>query len=74
MTKVKKKAMIDKNYCVACGTCVKICPLQLIHIEQGVFAEINTEKCVGCGKCAKACPASVIDIKVMEAISNNEEK
>lgn len=64
--KIRKKAIIDTNYCVACGTCVKECPLNLITIEQGVFAKVDLDKCVGCGKCAKACPASVIEIKSME--------
>ncbi len=62
----KRKAIIDTDYCVACGTCVKVCPLQIIHIEQGVFAEIDFNKCVGCGKCAKACPATVIEIETLE--------
>lgn len=69
MKKTKKKAIIDKNYCVACGTCLKVCPLKLIHIEQGVFAEINYDKCVGCGRCARACPASVINIEEVSIIS-----
>ncbi|WP_438619360.1 4Fe-4S binding protein [Paraclostridium sp.] len=63
---MKKKAIIDKEYCVACGSCVKVCPLEIIHIEQGVFAKINEEKCVGCGRCANSCPASVIEIKKIE--------
>lgn len=62
----KKKAIINKDFCVACGTCVKVCPLQLISIEQGVFAKINFDKCVGCGKCKKACPASIIEIQSLE--------
>lgn len=66
MKKIKKKAIIDKEYCVACGSCVKVCPLQIIHIEQGVFAEVDYDKCVGCGKCAKTCPASVINIEKRE--------
>ena len=66
MIKIKKKAIIDEEYCVACGTCVKVYPLQIIHIEQGVFAKINFDKCVVCGKCAKACPASVINIEERE--------
>lgn len=66
MTKTKRKAIVDKNCCVACGACAKVCPIQIINIEQGVFANINFEKCVGCGKCAKTCPASVIEIKLME--------
>lgn len=63
MKKFKKKAIIDKEYCVACGTCVKVCPLQIIHIEQGVFAEVDYDECVGWGKCAKTCPTSVINIE-----------
>ena len=66
MKKIKRKAIVDREYCVACGTCVKVCPLQIIHIEQGVFAKINSDKCVGCGKCANACPASVINLKNLE--------
>ncbi len=68
MKKVKKKAVVDKDYCVACGACAKVCPLKIITIEQGVFANIDTSKCVGCGKCAKVCPASVISLKPEEMI------
>ena len=66
MKKIKRKAIVDIKYCVACGTCVKVCPLQIIQIEQGVFAKINSDKCVGCGKCFNACPASVINLENME--------
>ena len=66
MKKFKKKAIVDKSACVACGTCLKACPLQIIHIEHGIFAEINYEKCVGCGKCALVCPASIINIEKKE--------
>lgn len=65
----KKKAIIDKDYCVACGTCVKECPLKIISIEKGVFAKIDFDRCVGCGKCSRVCPAYVIDIKEIE-VSN----
>ncbi|PHV71875.1 4Fe-4S ferredoxin [Sporanaerobium hydrogeniformans] len=66
MAKIKRKALVDTEFCVACGSCVKVCPLQIITIEQGVFAKLEKDKCVGCGKCAKACPASVITIETME--------
>lgn len=58
----KRKAVIKKG-CVACGYCVKQCPLQIISIPLGIIAVINQEKCVGCGKCEKVCPAGVIVIK-----------
>lgn len=60
---IRKKAYVDKKQCVACGVCVKNCPLGAIKIEKGIFASVNLDKCVGCGKCSKACPASVIEIR-----------
>lgn len=60
--RVRRKAKVDKNACVACGCCVKACPLGAISVFKGVYAKVDTDKCIGCGKCKKACPASVIEI------------
>ena len=59
----KRRAVVDTNACVACGCCVKVCPLSAIKIWHGIRAEVNEERCVGCGKCARECPASVIEIQ-----------
>lgn len=59
----KRKAFVDAGACVACGCCVKVCPLRAISVFRGIRAEIDQEKCVGCGKCAKECPASVIQVQ-----------
>ena len=63
----KRLAAVDTARCVACGCCVKVCPLQAIEIVRGVMAQVRQEKCVGCGKCARQCPASVIEIREVEA-------
>jgi Fe-S-cluster-containing hydrogenase component 2 len=65
---IKKKAEVDKNSCVACGTCANVCPIGAIKIVAGVFAEVAQIKCVGCSKCAKECPASVIEIVTKEEV------
>ena len=62
MKKFKKKAIIDENYCVACGSCAKVCPLQIIHIDQGVIAKINYNKCIGCGLCTTQCEFDAIKL------------
>ncbi len=61
MSKSKKLAFVSKE-CVACGSCVKVCPTGAITIYQGMYAAVNPNRCVGCGKCARACPASVISV------------
>lgn len=58
---MKRIAEISSE-CVACGFCMKICPMQAITVPQGIRAKIDESKCIGCGKCAKACPAEVIQI------------
>ncbi len=65
MNKSKKLARVS-NLCVACGTCIRACPLGAILITNGIKANVNEEKCVGCGKCSKICPASVIEIVARE--------
>ena len=62
----KRKALVDENFCVACGCCVKVCPMAAIQVPKGIAAKVDFNKCVGCGKCAKECPASVIVIQEVE--------
>lgn len=59
----RRKAVVDQPACVACGCCVKVCPMQAIEIVRGMMAQVIQDKCVGCGKCAKECPASVITVQ-----------
>ncbi len=64
--KKKRRAFVQETLCVACGCCVKVCPMAAIEIYKGIRAEINAQKCVGCGRCAKECPASVIEIREVQ--------
>ena len=76
-------AVVDRDKCVACGKCVKICPKHLIEIvpydneyfvacsspEKGkdVKAACSTG-CIGCMLCARNCPTDAI------AVENNIAK
>ncbi len=66
-TRAKRNAFIDTSSCVACGCCVKVCPLGAISVFRGVAAQVDGGRCVGCGKCARECPASVIEIREVRA-------
>ena len=68
MVKKRRRTVVDPSACVACGCCVKVCPLQAITIVKGIRAQVMPEKCVGCGKCAVECPASVITVQEAEEV------
>jgi len=68
----KRKAIIDTNLCVACGSCLKVCPKDAIGIFYGQYAIIKDDLCIGCGKCTKDCPASVISIEEVHYEENKE--
>lgn len=54
---------MDAGSCVACGCCVKVCPMKAIEVVRGIAATVDESRCVGCGRCARECPASVITIR-----------
>ncbi len=62
-TRIPRKAQVMESLCVACGCCVKVCPMKAVSIYKGIKAVVDQKLCVGCGKCAKECPASVIEIR-----------
>ncbi|MBN2697099.1 MAG: 4Fe-4S binding protein [Bacilli bacterium] len=54
------KAMVDKELCIGCGQCVEVCPVEAIHMENGI-AVINDD-CIACGACVNECPVSAITL------------
>ena len=71
-----QKAVIDKNKCVECGRCSKVCPysaiisrkrpcenackVKAISMSEDKTAKINNAKCVECGACVYQCPFGAI--------------
>lgn len=60
---MKRKAKINQNDCVACGSCVKVCRKQAITIYKGRYANVDEDLCVGCGLCVNQCPASFVKVE-----------
>jgi heterodisulfide reductase subunit A-like polyferredoxin len=59
-------ARVNPENCVACATCVKVCPYGAPAINDLHKAEIQGAKCMGCGSCAAACPARTITLQHQE--------
>jgi heterodisulfide reductase subunit A-like polyferredoxin len=53
-------AFVNSADCVACATCVKVCPYGAPVINALKKSEIRPAKCMGCGSCVSACPARTI--------------
>ena len=54
----KKLARVGRE-CVACGTCMGVCPRGAIRVVSGVAARVDGAACVGCGKCEQHCPQHI---------------
>lgn len=57
---------IDTRRCVACLTCLRICPWSAVGIdEKGHYPVISDTDCHDCGICAAACPQRTITNRVL---------
>lgn len=74
LQKNKRYAVVDEALCVACGSCIKVCPKGAVTVPKGIVAKVDMENCVGCGLCVKACPASVIHIEILKRGEENENE
>lgn len=58
------KVKVDPQKCVACLTCIRVCPhgaIQLVRVDSNKeVAEISDLACDACGICAAICPAKAI--------------
>ncbi|PKM48954.1 MAG: ferredoxin [Firmicutes bacterium HGW-Firmicutes-7] len=71
-----QKAHIDKDKCVECGQCAKVCPfsaitnnkrpcenackVKAISMSESKAAAIDNSKCIACGACVYQCPFGAI--------------
>lgn len=53
-------AKVNKDECIACGSCVDVCPVEAITLDD--VAVIDEEKCTECGSCVEECPTDAITL------------
>jgi NAD-dependent dihydropyrimidine dehydrogenase PreA subunit len=58
MQRLPKIIEVDKDKCVNCHACIKVCPVHFCNNASGAFVECNPDMCIGCGQCLKACTHS----------------
>jgi coenzyme F420-reducing hydrogenase delta subunit/Pyruvate/2-oxoacid:ferredoxin oxidoreductase delta subunit len=56
-------ATVDEEKCIACLTCVRVCPYEVPLLARGT-AEVVVDQCQACGLCATECPAKAIAMQL----------
>jgi len=55
-------AVIDKEKCTGCETCVNECPASAISIDEEK-ANVDKDMCVDCQTCVDVCPSEAIMVE-----------
>ncbi len=59
------RATYDRKKCVACGDCVKICPMKALALEkEGKPPVWNKAKCIACHCCSEICPKGAAHVGI----------
>jgi len=54
-------AVVDKEKCTGCESCLDSCPLDAISMD-GEVAVIDEDTCGDCGSCVDVCPVEAISM------------
>ena len=57
--------IIDRDKCIGCGECVRVCPSETITLEDGRAAVTGTES-LACGHCLAVCPTEAITVQALD--------
>ena len=55
---------LDKDKCIGCRMCTKVCPHAVFIMEDKKSKIIHKDYCMECGACVQNCPANALDVKI----------
>lgn len=63
----KKQLRIDKDLCVECRRCEKVCPINLPIVSHKDSGVVNEPDCLKCSECIAVCPKNALSWPEEEA-------
>jgi ferredoxin len=54
---------LDQEKCVGCGSCLPVCPHQILFLDDGKIACLDHDACMECGACAMNCPTGAVSVE-----------
>ena len=54
------KVNVDTKLCIGCGTCVKVCPVDVFELKDKLA--VIKGLCMGCSYCETECPVLAISV------------
>jgi nitroreductase/Pyruvate/2-oxoacid:ferredoxin oxidoreductase delta subunit len=57
--------VIDRERCIGCGECVRVCPSQTLTMQDGKAA-VTGARSLGCGHCAAVCPVEAVRVEALD--------
>jgi ferredoxin len=56
-------AVVNQDSCIGCGTCVGVCPVGAISLNDEGKAWVEEDTCISCGACVGVCPVGAITLE-----------
>ncbi len=54
---------LDPEKCTGCGTCLEVCPRQVLALNGKKVRIANRDACMECGACALNCPFAALAVE-----------
>ncbi len=49
--------------CVGCGSCIEVCPHEVLLLNNGKVRILQKDACMECGACARNCPTAALTVQ-----------